>query len=657
MDKETGGTGRGAHINEAQLMMYADGELPPAEAELLLAHLCLCPECQRSFDDLQEASRAYLDFQEQWSGSLPPPPLHWMDFESKLWEILAPRETSPEPVPKPVPEPVVDRRPWGGGLLAALRKISVALGKFKDSAVLPWALSGAAAALALAFLFLHLPAREPLSVDQVLTRVEQQSAGQEAAASQVFYQKIRITDSAAPLAPVIVQVWNDPRHGRFREEAGNGAPADQASAAPGRAASDEQPGLLRDLHAAFDASHLLWKTPVSGEAFKQWTRAPGRKEESLSEERLSGGEQAYRLSAKVADASFVPASATPFIRSMDLLVRATDWHIIAERLCVTNQNRTHTYEIVELEYREIPLSQLPENIFGAQAGGSAPVSDAGAVMPQHLRASSLADLTVEALSRLDRTDALAQDQIAVTPMGSEGLRISGTVRSEARRAEIVDALGSLAGNPAVKLRLLTAAEARAVGAAPLAHPMQVQSVEVLLNESGALSEVRAYLSAHRHIPEHDLDQAADRFITDAVDHSSEAQLHAQALKQIAGIAPLFDSGQVSPATGEKWRALVARHAQSSRQEIRWLEQQLAPVFSHAAATEPAPADGMAGESDPRPAASRLLSLATDSDRILWQVFSSNASPADRRGLTDARFWLMLREEDLLAAHLAEKVHP
>jgi anti-sigma factor RsiW len=652
MDKETGNTARGAHIDEAHLMMYVDGELPPAEAELLLAHLQLCPECQRSLDDLQEASRAYLDFQEQWSGSLPPPPRHWMDFERKLHEALTPWETSPELVP----EPVVERRPWGRRLLAALGKISAALGKITDSAILPWALSGAAAALALAFLFMLLPARQPLSVDQVLTRVERQSAGRNAAASQVFYQKLRITDSAAPHSPVTVQIWNDPQHGRFREETTNGAD-DQAQVASSRAASDEQPGLLRDLHAAFEASHLSWRTPVSGEAFKQWTQASGRKEESLTEERLSGGEEVYRLSAKVADADFVPVSDAPFIRSMELLVRATDWHVIAERMSVANQTGTHTYEIAELEYREIPLSQLPENIFRAQAGGSALVSDAGAVMPQHQSASSLADLTVEVLSRLDRADALAQDQIAVTPRGSEGLQVSGTVRSESRKAEIVGALGSLAGNPAVRLNLFTAAEARAARIAPLAHPMQVQSVEVPLNESGALSEVRSYLSARRHIPEHDLDQAADRFITDAVDHSSEAQLHAQALKQIAEIAPLFDSGQVSPATGEKWRALVARHAQTSRQEIHLLEQQLSPVFSHVVATSPAPAAGMATESDPRPDASRLLNLTTDSDRILWQVFSSNASPADRRGLTDAKFWLMLREEDLLAEHLAEKVRP
>jgi len=99
------------------------------------------------------------------------------------------------------------------------------------------------------------------------------------------------------------------------------------------------------------------------------------------------------------------------------------------------------------------------------------------------------------------------------------------------------------------------------------------------------------------------------------------------------------------------RRLVVRHAQASQQEIHLLEEQLAPVYSPAAAVSGAPEPGKGPDAD------RLLNLTTDSDRIVWQGFSSNASSADRRGLTDSRFWMMLKEEDQLAAHLAEKVNP
>jgi hypothetical protein len=184
----------------------------------------------------------------------------------------------------------------------------------------------------------------------------------------------------------------------------------------------------------------------------------------------------------------------------------------------------------------------------------------------------------------------------------------------------------------------------------------MQSVEVLLNEAGSNSEVRAYLAAHRHVPERDLDQAADRFVADAVEHSTEAQLHAQALKHIVEILPLSKAGADAPETRQKWRALVIRHAQASRREIHQLEQQLSPVFAHMAPGGTLASDS-AGAGDVRPEAGRLLNMTTDSDRILWQAFSSNASAADRRGLTDGEFWRMLKEEDLLAAHIVENVHP
>jgi hypothetical protein len=263
---------------------------------------------------------------------------------------------------------------------------------------------------------------------------------------------------------------------------------------------------------------------------------------------------------------------------------------------------------------------------------------------------------VEVLDRLDRVDALVQDQLVVTRAGAGGLQIGGVVRSESRKAEILGALGPLASDPAVRLNLLSAGDARALGTTPLTHPIQMQSVEVLLNEAGSNSEVRAYLAAHRHVPERDLDQAADRFVADAVEHSTEAQLHAQALKHIVEILPLSKAGADAPETRQKWRALVIRHAQASRREIHQLEQQLSPVFAHMAPGGTLASDS-AGAGDVRPEAGRLLNMTTDSDRILWQTFSSNASAADRRGLTDGEFWRMLKEEDLLAAHIVENVHP
>lgn len=630
-------TAQGAHFDEAQLMLYIDGELPSSEACQVQTHLLACPACRQEFSELQEANEAFATFQGQCSEALPEPPLNWADFSERLQETMA--------------QPVAERRVWWRGFVDSVRQTA-------SGAIVPWTLSGAAAALALVFLFLHSPVKHPLTLDEVLSRAQQKSASLDASVAPVVYQKISITDSAAPQAPITVQIWNDQKNGRFREEAVNGADTDRTGGtrkSVGKALKTEPPSLLRDVNAVFAANRLPLSTPISAGVFKAWVQTPGRKDESMSKEQFGGGE-AYRLTAKLAGAG-IPAASSPFIRTMDLLVRANDWHAVAERLTVASQAGTHTYEIAELEYRVIPLSELPGSVFGALEGGSAPILDSGMVAGPGTGQLSFADLAVDVLDRLDSVDALVQDQLVVTRAGAEGLQIGGIVRSESRKAEILGTLGSLASNPAVRLNLLSAGDARSVGATPLTHPIQLQSVEVLLNEAGSIPEVRSYLAVHRHVAERDLDQAADHFVSDAVEHSTEAQLHAQALKQIVEILPLSSSGPVSPGTREKWRTLISRHAQASRREIRQLEQQLSPVFAHAASAGGVFDSGAAGGEDLRPEASRLLNITTDSDRILWQAFSSNANAADRRGLTEAEFWIMLKEEDSLAAHIVDKAHP
>jgi hypothetical protein len=341
---------------------------------------------------------------------------------------------------------------------------------------------------------------------------------------------------------------------------------------------------------------------------------------------------------------------------MELLVRASDWHAVAQRMTVTTPAGDHTYEIAELEYRPISLGQLPANLFGAQNSALAVTSDLGShTLPSEKLSQT--DLAVEALERLDRTDALVKDQVVVTRAGNGELEIRGIVRSEARAAEIVASLGALASDPAVRLNLLSAANAQSKGASSLTHPIQMQAVEVQLGQSPTAAEVRSYLAATHHLPDRELDQAADRFVTDAVEHSTAAQLNAQALRNIVAVASWQPTGFVSPQTQEKWRLLVVRHSQASLHEVQSLEQQLTPVFAHAKpAGESLPPEPEAKNGLPA-VADLLLNRTTDTDRMLWQAFSSNATASDRNGLTDAKFWTMLKEECALATQLTEKVHP
>jgi len=626
------------HFDEEKLMLFLDGELLPAEDELLRLHLPVCTECAEKLTDLRAASLALRQFQHVSAELLPAPPRNWAGFENQIRLALL--------------QPAVKKLSLGSRFCSEVRR-------FFSSPLLPWALSGAVAALAMVFFLGHLSLKHNLTVNDVLSRSEQESASSASRASTVVFQKIRITDSAAPQHPVTVQLWSDHRLGRYREVmvSSPAAGTDRGSRKPqANPAQSGQEQLLSDLHGVFDANQLPRNAAVSASAFRSWTQAGGRKEESIREDRLANGEKVYRLSAQASSPASTAAGDSPFLRTMELLVRASDFHAVEERLTLSSRAGERTFEIAELEYRFASPSELPEGLFGATGNGLASISDVGKPMLPYEKPSQI-DLAVEALGRLDRADALVQDQIVVTRAAAGGVEIHGFVRNEARKSEILAVLGALASDPAVKLNLLSATSAQPTGALSLTHLMQVQSIEVQLSQAGNVSEVRNYLAAHRTVPEHDLEQAADRFVTDAVEHSTAAQLNAQALKNILEIGPSPMASYVSAETRARWRALVMRHSQMSLREIQLLEQQLAPIFSPKISAEGVPPAQTAGPDGLQTAADRLLSQTTESDRILWQAFSSNGDAADRNGLTDARFWIMLKEECALAKQLTEGVRP
>ena len=605
------------HIEEAALLLFLDGELSSSAAECVEKHLGVCSACRHLCEELREAEELCSQFQQ--SIFVPAPPRNWTGFEERL------RAESAKPVAEL--EPAAERVTWHDCVTRLLKVLRVGV-------LAPYALSGAVAVFLLGVLFWHSPMRRP-SPNEVLVHAEQASLQQKASASLAVYQKLRVTEETTPRVSATVQTWNAQRPERFHE-------SDEDT--------KDSTALVWNVKAVYGANHLRWNEPLSPEAFHAWADSVAERQETLQEEPLENGERGYRLVARLG-----PEKATQgnnMIQSMELLVRASDWHAVEARLTTFDHARMHTYEVAELEHKLIPLTQLPGNFFSETSESSAPVADTGIPgMPGSTQ--SFADLAVNVLERLDRVDALAQDQIVVIRAGREGMQVDGVVRSETRRAEIVSALGALATDPAVKLNLLSAGDPRALGAVPLAHPIKIQTVEVQLRTSGDIAAVRSYLSANRHLSGQELDRAADRFVTDAVEHSTAAQLNAQAFRTIVETGDAVELEVAQPATREKWQAMLARHARASQREVLALDQQLTEVFAHAAPSSVA----LSGtDTDLRLSSEHLLQMTTDSDRLLWQAFSSNARAAGRIGLTDARFWKMLKEEAQLAAQLAEKIH-
>jgi hypothetical protein len=83
------------HLDDAQLLRFCDGELPPREASRIERHLEACWECRTLLEDIQKTINSYIHYRkETLQAQLPPPPKPWGDIRSQLNGGPGPRPAS-----------------------------------------------------------------------------------------------------------------------------------------------------------------------------------------------------------------------------------------------------------------------------------------------------------------------------------------------------------------------------------------------------------------------------------------------------------------------------------------------------------------------------------------------------------------------------------
>jgi hypothetical protein len=75
------------HLNEEQLLRYADGELAPREANQARAHLEACWQCRVEFEELQKTIAECVRYRKDIQQFLPQPPSPWADIYPRFGEI------------------------------------------------------------------------------------------------------------------------------------------------------------------------------------------------------------------------------------------------------------------------------------------------------------------------------------------------------------------------------------------------------------------------------------------------------------------------------------------------------------------------------------------------------------------------------------------
>ncbi len=593
------------HISDDQLLLYVDEELASRDAQRVHAHLASCWSCRARQDELNTAINTLVRFRNDVMLPAIPPPDNWPGLEPKLKEI--------------------DNREPSGLLAGRFRFAS--LHKFIAPLWKPIAI-GNLAVLAAVIIFFYMYNRYTpiVSAAELLHRAAvSELQVQRNVTKPVVHQKLRIQVGQRSFTR---NIYRDTAGKRQVERLEN-TPADQSA-------------ILAPIQKAFQASNLDWEAPLSPNGYSHW----------LSTLRV-GNEQVV----EVGDATEIRAS-TPqgAIRSATLKLRNSDLHPVAGEYELQDNGRV---EIAELSYSVVSLDQLNADIFSTTPAihfkPAIPVLNA-APAPKIPETSSvveplsLEELEIDALDRLDRMDALMNDQLRVVRTADGLVSIEGVVESDQRRDALIEALGPIAQNPRVKLALTTIAESEARLRDSKAPVLRIQTIDLPVNPGNPI--LRRYLSTTKHLSGAELEREMGRFSATAVDHSIQAQLHALTIKQILNSLSPADTNAASSKARQQWRALVTRHLQAAQRELAALRDLLSGAFG-------TPQRERSGkettQTDMKAAIARVCELTGVTDQVLWKALTppEGSEPIDLG--KDEKFWETFDTSEKLVISILEQV--
>jgi hypothetical protein len=317
----------GFHLTDVQLLLHCDGGLREANSSLAASHLEGCSSCRSRLQELTEGVDAFLLFRGRVFLSALPSPLHaWPDLDEQFERI---------------------DHPWKAKLDSALDGLRSMCRGLRYNMV-------AAAALLILIFVIYQPWQATVSAAKLLARaIAAQSAVLRSTKEPVVHHKLRIQfHSAAPASHTLVgyESWRDFRNGRFREALASGSSV----------TSDER---IAELQRVYATNHLDWQSPLSAQGYERWNSALVGGRTSVARDRSGTSPDGSRL---ILTTLATPNPEGDAIGKAQLVVRASDWHPVA--LLLTLKDRE--YEISEVAFQVLPISQFDSSLFDEIADGA-----------------------------------------------------------------------------------------------------------------------------------------------------------------------------------------------------------------------------------------------------------------------------------------------
>ncbi len=357
-----------------------------------------------------------------------------------------------------------------------------------------------------------------------------------------------------------------------------------------------------------------------------------------------------------------PASSNSLL-SATLTLNRSDLHAIEQTLTVPRDGEAHTYRFIEAGFERKARDSVAPSLLQPEPellGSSARVNN-GADRKRVLAddsaqtASSIAqpsevfaspELEIEVTYLLNRIKANLGEQVSLTRTAGGTLRVEALVETDSRKKEILNALGPVINNPAVRVEVSTVEEAvKRQQARSKPSEATVREVEVRNSQIPADPQLRSYFS-QRLVGSEAIDEEIRRYASRAMNRSRQALLQASALKRLVRRFSPEEIRALTPEARTKWLTMIREHAQAYQREVTALRRELGSVFGGSSASTERETGS---EANLTRLADRLVQLSYANDEAVRSSFTISAEGHSAAAIKSTQFWRSLANAEALAA--------
>lgn len=322
-----------------------------------------------------------------------------------------------------------------------------------------------------------------------------------------------------------------------------------------------------------------------------------------------------------------------------------------EQTLILNQNGvTSEVRIVETGFEQKPLDAAPQSAFEPDKEFGNPGTSLRS--PEHGDSKAIStpeavasvELEIEVTYLLNRIKANLGEQINVSRTPGGALRVEAVTETQTRKAEILQALGPVRDNLAVRIDVSTVAEAaRKVDTTSHTRNPIDREVEVADSSGPSDSELRTYFMSR--VPPDAVDSEIRTFTQAVMSNSRQAVLHASALQKLVQRFSANDVQSLSSEAREKWNIMIREQVTGYQRSVAAVRNDLRRIYPAAGS-----ATAIARAGSVQEASAQLLRISFRNDDVIRRAFTVAEGNSGSAAFS-AQLWQSLAEAEQLAKEI------